>query len=370
MEYPDYNRSLLSLISSILENYGVATPHRTLPEMDRLLAKGYKNVLVMLFDGLGPTILEKHLPPNAFLRKHLATSISSVFPATTTAATITMETGLAPIEHGWLGWSLFFEEIGANVSVFPNTLSGTDGRPAADYNIARRYLPYESIFDKIKTGTAGTVGTYCISPYSAYRSQSLKEVCATAEDLCGRPQRKYIYTYWPQPDYDMHELGTAASQVKASVEEINAAVESLSNRVKDTLIVVTADHGLVDTKWRYISDCPAVGQCLVRPPSIETRAMSFFVKPEYKEQFAAAFEKYFGDGYVLFTRQQVLERELFGQGTPHPRAGGFIGDYIGVATGPFSIDYSLAPAGQEFEAAHAGMTEEEMRVPLIVVVRE
>ena len=87
-QYPEYDHSLLSLISSILTHYGVQTPHKTLPELDRLLVKPYKNIVVMLFDGMGTAILENHLPPDAFLRRHLNTTLSSVFPPTTTAATV------------------------------------------------------------------------------------------------------------------------------------------------------------------------------------------------------------------------------------------------------------------------------------------
>ena len=139
----------MTLISSVLVHYGSAAAHDMLPELDILLRKNYKNVVVMLFDGMGTSILKKHLPADAFLIRYLQTTISSVFPATTTAASVTMESGLSPIEHGWLGWRLYFDEVGANVDIFPNTLPETDGVPAADYHVAWRYLPYKSVQEKI-----------------------------------------------------------------------------------------------------------------------------------------------------------------------------------------------------------------------------
>lgn len=90
--YIDYDNSLLSLVSSVLKHYKVDTAHPTLPEADGLLKGNYKNVVVMLFDEMGTAILEKHLRPDSFLRSHLERTISSVFPPTTTAATVTMET--------------------------------------------------------------------------------------------------------------------------------------------------------------------------------------------------------------------------------------------------------------------------------------
>lgn len=61
MKFPDYSRSLLSLVSSILGHFGVGAAHATLPEMDSYLEKNYKNVVVMLFDGMGISVLRKHL---------------------------------------------------------------------------------------------------------------------------------------------------------------------------------------------------------------------------------------------------------------------------------------------------------------------
>ncbi len=276
MKYIDYGNSLLSLSSSVLSYYGVGTHHNTLAALDKLLIKNYKNLVVMLFDGMGTAILEKHLPKDAFLRRNIKGVFSSVFPPTTTAATLSMMTGLSPIEHGWLGWSLYFDEIGANVSIFPNTLSGSGGLPAADYNVAERCLPYKTIFEKINEASNGEVRANCVSPYSSYKSQSVEEIIETVKTLCNEDGRCFIYTYWPQPDYDMHELGTSDSRITNIIKDINYSVEDMCASLSDTLLIITADHGLVDTGWRFISDYPDIAECLVRAPSIETRACAFF----------------------------------------------------------------------------------------------
>lgn len=365
MKFSDYNRSLLSLVSSVLTYYGAKTTHKTLPEFDSLLAKNYKNVIVMLFDGMGTAILEKHLSPDAFLRKSLKSTISSVFPPTTTAATVTMETGLSPIEHGWLGWSLYFDEIGANVSVFPNTLSGTAGQPAADYNVAMRYIPYISIFEKITEASHGEIGAHCVSPFLRYHSGSVGEICDTVKTLCAEAGRKYIYTYWSQSDYDMHDFGTLHERITADIRGINDSVEALCGKLRDTLVIVTADHGLIDTEWLFIPDFPDIAECLSRMPSIESRAMTFFIKEGMNEKFEAAFNTHFGGCYRLYSKKQVFNEGLFGSGTPNPRSEGFIGDYLAVAVGNISIECSPSVNHDVFKAAHAGRTEDEMNVPFI-----
>lgn len=360
MKYPDYDRSLLSLAASVLKHFDRPTEHATLPELDEMLEKNYKNVVLMLFDGMGVSTLEKHLPEDSFLRRNMRCTISSVFPATTTAATVSVETGMSPIEHGWLGWSLYFGELDENVSLFPNTISGTGGRPAADYNVARRFLPYEDIFDKV----------YCavrVSPFSSFKSKSVDDICDTVKDLCQKPGRKYIYTYWNQPDYDMHDLGTADERITALMREINSRVEAMASGLRDTLLIVTADHGLTDTEWLPLSDCPDIEKCLDRTPSVEARAMTFFVKPGMCDEFREAFERRFGGVYTLYDRQAVFDAGLFGRGTPNPRVEGFIGDFLAVADGRVSIELAPPEQRSNFKAAHAGMTEEEMNIPFIAL---
>jgi hypothetical protein len=214
--FPEYENSLLSLVSSVLSHYCVETTHNTLSAFDALLKKKHKNVVFMLFDGMGSSILEKHLSPDSFLRRNMRSIISSVFPPTTTTTTVTMETGLSPVEHGWLGWSLYFEEIGSNVDIFPNTLSRSEGIPAACYHVAGKYLPFESIGTKISKATEGRVKAYTVSPFSSFRIQSMDEIFQTIEDLCNEEGEKNIYSYRPQPDSGMHEFGTNDIRITAS----------------------------------------------------------------------------------------------------------------------------------------------------------
>lgn len=368
MQYLDYDHSLLALTSSVLAHYGVHTDHKPLKMADELLAKQYKNVVIMLFDGMGTSILEKHLPKDSFLRRHYKATISSVFPPTTTAATTTMETGLAPIEHGWLGWSLYFPEVDCNVSIFPNTVTGSGGESAADYNVAGRYIPYKSIYEKITEHTNGTVIAKEVSPFSEYQMKSVNEICKTVIDLCAEEKPTYLYTYWPQPDFDMHEFGTEHEKITEHLRQINQEVESMCKKLKDTLVLITADHGLIDTEWRFMQEQKDFCDCLVRIPSIEARTMSFFVKPEMQSPFVQLFQKYYGEDYVLLTKEEVYDMKLFGTGDPHPRADQFIGDYLAIATGKVSIDNMKHRGDPDiFRAVHAGLTEEELQIPFIAV---
>ena len=368
MTVPDYTHSLLALAASILRYYGAPTPHPGLPALDRLLAaRPYRNVAVLLFDGLGMNVLERHLPPDSFLRRHLAAPIRSVFPPTTTAATVSVETGLSPAEHGWLGWSLWFEEVGAAVSVFPNTLSGSNGVPAADYHVARRYLPYVNLLDQIRAATGGAVAAEYVSPFSAaHPVSSVPELCGTVRRLCEGEGRRYLYAYWNQPDYDIHDHGVGHPRITALVEALDRAVAALCAALTDTLVLVIADHGMTDVEYVRLADHPALGACLARVPSLELRVASFTLRPGMEDQFVSAYRAVFPE-HLLLSRNEVLASGLLGPGKTHPRVPGFLGDYLGVATGPRTLEVTGRPPEELFRAAHAGLSEAELTVPLIAV---
>lgn len=365
IKYPNYDRSILSIASSVLKYFGVTDcEHKTLPEFDELLSKNYKNVIVMLFDGLGVSAINEHLNENDFLRRNFVCPISSVFPSTTVAATTTIESGYSPIETSWLGWDLYFYEIGENVAVFRNTLQ-KNGKAAADYNVAWRYIPYKNIFQRIE-GVNGKGTAYCVSPFSKYHSKSVRDICKIVKRLSRKKQKKYIYSYWHQPDTEMHYYGVKSQQTHEQILLINNEVEKLCSRLKNSLVIITADHGLCDSKNEYLEDYPKLSSMLKFPPSIEpSRAMSLFVKDGMLEEFKTEFNKHFSDDFKLMTKEEVFAENIFGFGKPHPRTYSFVGDFLAVATGQKSL--FIEREETNFVGVHAGFTEEEMTVPFIAI---
>jgi len=93
------------------------------------------------------------------------------------------------------------------------------------------------------------------------------------------------------------------------------------------------------------------------------------VKPRKRAQFETEFNREFGNDFLLLTGGQALERKLFGEGTPHQKVNDFLGDYLAAATGEISIDYTRPAWREVLKGQHAGLTENEMTVPLIIVER-
>lgn len=361
IQKPQYDSSLVSLANSILAYFGAPTHHPGLKLLEPHLQG--ESVVLLLLDGMGSSILERNLCPDGFFARHRVGDFSSVFPPTTVAATTSVRSGLQPCEHSWLGWDCYYPQIDRNVTVFRNTLTGTD-IPAADYPVAERFCPYETVVEQIRRQGGEAVE---VTPYVEPYPQNFDELCTRVEELCAKPGKKFIYAYWPEPDHTMHELGCYGSEIKKLLQELESRVEQLSKKLQNTLLIVTADHGHMESRGVSIGDYPQIHDCLIREPSIEPRAVNFFVKPERKQDFEQAFQKEFGQDFLLMTKEQVLQQGLFGDGVPHQNFQAMLGDYLAVAVGELSI---YGPSEKEFPVGvHAGLTAAEMQIPLILVKR-
>ena len=338
---------------------------KRLPICDELFKKQYKNIVVLLLDGMGVSIMEKNLKKTGFFRKYLAASYSSVFPPTTVAATTSIDSGKYPVEHCWLGWDCYFKEIDENVTVFRNLKSGTE-EPVADYFVAGKFCGYENMVSQIQT--AGGQAYYS-SPHAYPNPGDFDAVLERVEHLCKLDGKKYIYAYWNDPDYTMHRKGCFGKDSVEVLREIEKKVEVLSEKLEDTLLLITADHGHIDGKNACILDYPKLMECLVRMPSIEPRTLNLFVKDDYREQFVSEFKKEFGEKFLLLTKEEVRQKKLFGPGTEHPRFEEMLGDFLAVAIDDLSI-FNTIEEKEMFMGVHAGMTKEEMEIPLIVVERK
>ena len=357
---PDYGNSGLNLISSIAGHLGVPPVHPTLPRADELLqGKRYQNIVVMLFDGMGVDLLRHALPEGGFLMDHLDRPLSAVYPSTTTNATSCIECGLSPREHGWIGWTLFFPQLGQPVDIFPNQ---TDGRPAADYHVADRFIPRPLIFPRITA--AGQAEACCVSPFGNPKVDRLDEWLSTILSLCRDEKRRYVYAYWPEPDHTMHELGCYDPAVLRFVQRMDREIEALCRKLPDdTLVLLTADHGLIDGEFHYLEDHPALDRMLLHDPTVESRAVSFHVRPECRAAFPAAFREVFGDHFLLIPGDAFI-RDFLGDGPVCPAVYDFVGDYMALATDAWCI---AARRGDHcMRGVHAGLTPQEMTVPLIV----
>ncbi|MBO2516684.1 MAG: hypothetical protein CW338_05295 [Clostridiales bacterium] len=360
--FPDYSNTGLTVVSAVLNAFGVKDEHAQQKDVKELMEKhAYKKAILMLFDGMGMDILEHALPEDSFLRTHIVSEMSAAYPSTTACATTSIACCETPREHGWIGWDLYFKEEDKLVAVLINVDEET-GEQAAPYHLGRKYAPFTPVCRRLNESG---VGGHDISAFGTDIIHDLDGMREIILSLCADDKKRYMYCYWGDPDHTMHERGCYDEKVLQIVRDIDRYIEDLAASLpEDVLLMVTADHGLIDGEWVYLEEHRELTGMLLKRPSVEPRACAFYLKDEYKEAFPKLFNSLYGEHFRLLTAKEFVEGGYLGGGKDHPKLYDFIGDYIALSLDKTCI--SLLPKDGTLIGMHAGLTRQEMKVPLIV----
>ena len=248
-----YNsNSLVNLSNSILKAFDVTPLHDTIPEIDKVL-EGHKKIVLVLFDGMGQNITRKHLKEDSFIRQHYVHTINSTYPPTTAAATTSVLTAKYPIETGWLSWATYFPEVDRNIILFRGTDYNTG--ELVDRFIAFNKYPNKTIFEMIEEKN-NDVKTFCFQrfPIQPKGPKYLGSAARMIKKTLKNNVKVFGYFYWDTPDREMHEYGIDAPIIKRKVHALNRYMKRLTNANKDTLFILIADHGHVNTEYIDLSD--------------------------------------------------------------------------------------------------------------------
>ncbi len=385
--FPDYTNCIVNLSSTVLATFGVDPDHPPLGHLDIGELAKRRNIVLMVFDGLGHETIRAMAESEAsYLAARQVATLTSVYPSTTTAAIPAIMGARTPAEHGCLGWNLYFKEYGAYVDYLPFKDHITSARYSRSGFGVRELMSPRNIFTQIAATGADTRylvprslhrGEYAVessSPAHLHSYGSTASLFRKLRRILRRPPtngaRRFVYSYHNEPDHTIHQQGTTGDGVADVVSEINEQLRQAERdrAGTDTVLLVTADHGLVDTdRTITVNDDPELYESLIMATFPEKRFLSFFVKSHRREQFEGAMAKYRED-FLLMSREEFLERGLLGPGTLHPKIDDFVGDYVALAVG--SAQMTTAFGRPEFEphtlvGHHAGLRREEMLVPLI-----
>jgi hypothetical protein len=292
-------------------------------------------------------------------------------------------TGVAPQQHAITGWFMCLKELGTVATILPfkprwgevsfttagigvETLLGwppfTDNLRAKSYHVIPQTL-VDSAYSKTCAGPATRVGydTWqdCLSAIShLVRQNSTQQPC-------------YLYAYWPYLDALCHEQGVASRAARDHLGQLEQGIGELLQALQgsQTLLMVTADHGFIDTTPPTkvsLDQHPTLTACLAVPLCGEPRLAYCYLRPNRVEAFKQYVHGQLNQQFTLYPSAEFLQAGWFGLGQPDPRLADRIGDYILVPRGHYTIKDSLPtdPLWQDV-GVHGGVSEDEMYVPLI-----
>ncbi len=375
--YPDYEHSILNIINTILKYYKVDTKYKILPNLEEKLSKGYKNVVLIILDGMGEHILKK-ISPNQFFERNKIDVVTSVCPSTTTAALTTYYSGKPPIETGWIAMSQYFKEYGRAVEMLRKIDSYTGEKINTSRMDVFDLVKYVPIYEQIENAQP-RVKAYEINPGHCearskrnIKADNIDLLCDSIKSICNNNEKNFILGYDVNPDGLLHKYGCESEEVKEFITQAEKKIEKMCEELKntDTLVIISADHGHKDIEKVYnIFDLKEIQDCIIMPASFESRAVTFWVKDDKKEKFEKYFEDNMNDEFILFSKEEFLKRNLLGYGNKHPKVDDFIGDYIAIAIGDaiIKLETNMCKEKANKKSTHCGFTPNEMEVPLIVV---
>lgn len=374
---PNYEHSILNTINSILKYYNVKTNYNGLLELDEILKSKYKNIVLILLDGMGEHIL-KNVSPNGFFSKNHLTKVTSVCPSTTTAALTTYYSGKPPIETGWIAMSQYFKEYGRAIEMLRKIDSYT-GKEIENASInVFDIIKYVPIFEQIENASS-QVKAYEINPkFCESRSKrninadTIEIMCDSIKSICSNKENNFIFAYNDNPDGLLHKYGCSSKEVEDFIKKSEKQIEKMCNDLKNTntLVIISADHGHKDIEKVYnVFEMKEIQDYIIMPPSLESRAITFWVKEDKKEKFENYFNNNFKDEFMLFTKTQFLEKNLLGFGKKHNKIDDFIGNYIAISINGAIIKLGTGISKEKAikKSTHCGFTPNEMEVPVTVI---
>lgn len=383
---PDYaGGSIVNLAASLLQAFGVRPPNP--PCRPQLLAPDLlataPGVVLLVCDALGQSQLERMLAsgrtPN--LERLVAqapdgvSTLTSVFPTTTTSALPSLCTALTPAQHGMLGMRQWLVEIGVlgdmlrfhTVAEQPQPIDPALIRsgPTLYGQLSACGIAAVAISAKVHEGTGFTDLLHEGAQYLGYEGQSeIPHLLQTSmEQHQGR--RSFHYVYWPLVDTLSHIYGPQSEPCAVEMEFVDLLLGKIMDccaRAGHTLLL-TADHGQIALDpARALIMGQDLGRLLRYLPGGGRRAC-----------YLAALDPATLRAHPLLQHEDLLvipTDEAVAQGWFGGDCGRYrsrLGDFILLPADGCQLMYDYGQGIKPNQGGHAGLSAEEMLVPLIAV---
>lgn len=374
---PDYNGgSIVNMMSSIAASFGCKTGYPYLDKLHPEDLEDAENIILILVDGMG----FEYVKSRSTFVDNMMGSMTSLFPSTTAACIPMFATGEAPQQHGITGWFMHIKELGTVGLPLPFTNRLGMG--------LEEKVELETLFDQKPLCSKIKCNSYVIIKNelagSSFQKAYYKD--ATILGFSGidaffgkigkavrKKGRKYIYAYWSNFDSISHEYGVNSRQAFNHFRKFESKLTSFIRSMKGTksIIIVTADHGIIDTRKEKVirlSHHPAMAECLTIPLCGEPRMAYCYVKPSKSMQFKKYVATQLKKSCKLHVSEDLIRQNYFGTGKPHKFLKERIGDYVLEMKDDYIIiDDTFANDEFSFHIGnHGGTSKDEMLVPLFV----
>jgi hypothetical protein len=352
-----------------MTSVGAAVGAGTAGMVDTLGLPAAPRYVVLLVDGMGEQLLREHA--------HLAPFLSGLpsvpdvvcgVPSTTVTSLTSLGTGLRAGTHGVVGYTSRVPETGRRFNAL-----------AWDQDVdARQWQRHPTVLQRLheegvnaasvnEARFAETGLTLCSQRGAPFHGVgSVWERLDVVADVVEDAARSVVYAYESRLDHAGHAHGCTSQEWRDVLVTVDRETQQLREYLPDdTVLLVTADHGMVDlpAEGRFdVSDAPALLQG-VDLLAGEARFRHLYTSRAARADVAARWQDHCGDRAVVRTRDEL--EDWFGP--IDPAVAGRIGDVVVASLGDFGV-FSTDDFPQELRMRgfHGSVTEAELRVPVLL----
>jgi hypothetical protein len=336
-----------------------------------------RRVAVVLVDGMGWHLLPALAADAPLLASVLAgdtgrlDELVCTFPSTTPTSLASLTTGVAPGEHGILGFTV---KIPGTDRIL-NHIGWRDDPPPAQWQ------PVPTWFERLQQAgvsaravlPAAFIGSGLTE--AAYRGAQL-HAANTDDDYAQlvieeiRAAPGLVYAYTAALDNAAHLFGVGSPEWHAAAVGVDGLLTQLVETLpSDAVLLVTADHGglnVPDTARIDLDADPRLSAG-VRAVAGDPRVRYLYTQPGAASDVIAAWSELLDGRAEVRSRDDAVAAGLFGFVRPDHRPR--IGDVVVTCTGETAV---LATAHEPPEVAqlvgfHGAATPAEMAIPLITL---
>jgi hypothetical protein len=328
------------------------------------IVRGARAVVLLVLDGLGWNAVQEHAARLPTIAGMQGREITTVVPATTATALTSISTGLAPAQHGVLGYRMVV--AGEVLNVLRWTTK--DARPPDPFDVQRHtaFLGREvPVVTKAEFRNSGFTNAHLRGArFVGWSTVSvLVEHCVR---LVASGDR-FVYAYYPGVDNVAHEFGLHNGFYERELEFADGLVGDLLTALPaGTALLVTADHGQVHLERDDWIGLDALAP-MVDVMAGDGRFRYVYAQKGAARDLAAAATELLGEHAWVRTRAQVLDEGWIGTGATGS-VPGRLGDVVLAARDSSAFVDPALPVEVRLRSGHGSLTADEMYVPLVAAI--
>jgi hypothetical protein len=319
-------------------------------------------VVLLVLDGLGWSAVQDHATVMPHLAQMQGTAITTVAPSTTATALTSIATGLAPAQHGIVGYRMLVDNHVLNVLRW--TVAGRN-RPPDPFDI-QRHQPFLGREVPVVTRTEFRDTGFTQAHLRGGRLAGWHTVAGLVEQ-CRRAVEqgeKFVYAYYPGVDAIAHEYGLHDRVFARELAFADAIVGELLDALPaNAALLVTSDHGqthLEPESWVEIPELLSLASAVAG----DGRFRYLYANPNTRKELIGRAREVLSDRAWVYSRAEALESGMFGQGATGT-VPGRIGSVVLAAREPVAFVDPALPNERNLKSGHGSLTPDEMYVPLL-----